>query len=485
MSLEVNDSEGLVQAVRTVNKNQSPSSTPPPTSDDILYLDCHVAPDTNKPFILWEDILEMFKGVEQVRHKARVLLFMKGPDFRAIEPRRIAAVPNAVLDIVLGGPVVSTDEAFTTVERQAPLSPNSLREEEEEEKEKEEKEKEDKEVEVKVQVEVEKEEEKKVLAGENNDWQEVDAVITIAAAQSPQLTGESIDWQEVGTVTSTTTARNPELISENIDWQEAGTATSTATARNPALIRENIDWQEIAIAISTTAARNPAYGLENAALENYTHINRPAAFPTSLTRGPHTNLVKDDPVSSSDAQPLRRAPQRLPRDLDQTILRANLGKSSAQLRLGFMYERGQGVPQDYQESMIWYLKAAEQGNPIAQCNIGSLYCFGLGVTRNYSKAMEWYLKGANQGLATAQHNLGTLYDQGHGIPQDYSKAMEWYLKAAEQGDDGAQWNIGVLYRYGQGVPKDHDKAMEWFRKAADQGNAMAKNYVENLEGETF
>ncbi|KAF8920469.1 hypothetical protein BGZ58_004354, partial [Dissophora ornata] len=56
--------------------------------------------------------------------------------------------------------------------------------------------------------------------------------------------------------------------------------------------------------------------------------------------------------------------------------------------------------------MEWYLKAANQGNASAQYNLGFMYEHGKGVPQDYSKAMEWYLKAANQGHASAQPNLG-------------------------------------------------------------------------------
>jgi hypothetical protein len=41
---------------------------------------------------------------------------------------------------------------------------------------------------------------------------------------------------------------------------------------------------------------------------------------------------------------------------------AKQGNISAQLNLGVMYERGQGVAKDYAEALKWYRLAAEQGN---------------------------------------------------------------------------------------------------------------------------
>ena len=49
---------------------------------------------------------------------------------------------------------------------------------------------------------------------------------------------------------------------------------------------------------------------------------------------------------------------------------AEKGDSEAQINLGMMYYRGQGVPQDYLEAVTWYRLAAKQGNPFAQLDLG-------------------------------------------------------------------------------------------------------------------
>ena len=40
---------------------------------------------------------------------------------------------------------------------------------------------------------------------------------------------------------------------------------------------------------------------------------------------------------------------------------AERGNASAQFSLGFMYEKGQGVPQDYVQAYMWFNLAAAQG----------------------------------------------------------------------------------------------------------------------------
>ncbi|MGC1095551.1 MAG: SEL1-like repeat protein [Pseudolabrys sp.] len=47
------------------------------------------------------------------------------------------------------------------------------------------------------------------------------------------------------------------------------------------------------------------------------------------------------------------------------MLLAERGNAQAQAILGFIYEHGRGVPQDYAAAVRWYVSAAEQGYPTA------------------------------------------------------------------------------------------------------------------------
>lgn len=116
---------------------------------------------------------------------------------------------------------------------------------------------------------------------------------------------------------------------------------------------------------------------------------------------------------------------------------AEKGDARAQFELGYMYERGKGIPQDYAESLSWFRKSAAQGN------------------------------------ASAQFYLGQRYDIGNGVPQDYTEAASWYRKSAEQGGTLAQLHLGFLYELGQGVPADMKQAYKWYSLAASAGNAIA------------
>ncbi len=112
---------------------------------------------------------------------------------------------------------------------------------------------------------------------------------------------------------------------------------------------------------------------------------------------------------------------------------ANNGDANAQFSLGFLYEQGQGVPQNYTQAAFWYLKAADQGYAMAQFNLGNLYEQGQGAPQDDTQATSWWRKAADQGFAAAQNNLGAMYQFGVSVPQDYAIAYALYNLAAASG----------------------------------------------------
>lgn len=121
----------------------------------------------------------------------------------------------------------------------------------------------------------------------------------------------------------------------------------------------------------------------------------------------------------------------------------------------------------------WHLLYAEAGLGKAQHTLGFMYDRGRGVPQNYAEAVKWYRLAAEQGYAAAQFSLGIMYQKGHGVPQDYAEAVKWYQQAAEQGEARAQSNLGLMYAKGQGVPQDYVQAHMWLNLSAAAGNSQA------------
>lgn len=159
---------------------------------------------------------------------------------------------------------------------------------------------------------------------------------------------------------------------------------------------------------------------------------------------------------------------------------ADQGDADAQVNLGLCYEFGRGVTQDRSEAVKWYRSSADQGHPIAQCNLGDCYYNGQGLKQDYSEAVKWFKMSANLGYARAQCFLGYCYEKGQGVTQDYSEATRWYRTSADQGYATAQNNLGCCYEFGIGVTQDKDEAVEWYKKAARQGYTPAQDKLITL-----
>jgi len=156
---------------------------------------------------------------------------------------------------------------------------------------------------------------------------------------------------------------------------------------------------------------------------------------------------------------------------------AEQGDAYAQSILGYMYERGVWVPQDFAEAIKWYLKAAEKGHADAQIELGGAYLNGwMGVTADFAEGLHWYRIAADQGNAEAQYTLGGAYRYGWGVATNDAQALNWYRKAAENRHAGAQLELADAYSHGGlGMVTNFAEAVKWYRKAAEEGNAVAQN----------
>ena len=140
----------------------------------------------------------------------------------------------------------------------------------------------------------------------------------------------------------------------------------------------------------------------------------------------------------------------------------------AQRRLGIMYLKGMGIPQNYAEAMKWMRVAANQGLAEAQNEVGILYQRGWGVEQNDAEAAKWYRLAADQGLASSENNLADSYALGRGVSQNFVEALKWYRIAADQGSSYAQNIVGIAYEHGISVAQDDAEAVRWYRRAANQ-----------------
>jgi hypothetical protein len=154
---------------------------------------------------------------------------------------------------------------------------------------------------------------------------------------------------------------------------------------------------------------------------------------------------------------------------------AERGSGGAQVLLAGMYLRGEGgVARDDGKAAEWLEKAALQGNAYAQMKLGDLYETGQGVPKNIAIAADWREKAANRGNIRAQRLLGTMYRDGNGVAKDKGKAEYWLNRAAlEGGDAQAQYLLALMHLKGKSAAPNPALADHLLAQSAAQGNEDA------------
>lgn len=153
------------------------------------------------------------------------------------------------------------------------------------------------------------------------------------------------------------------------------------------------------------------------------------------------------------------------------------GDMNASYLAGLLYERGEGVGQDFNTAKKFYLKSVKQGNSHGYNRIGYCYKNGFGIDPNNSKAFEYHQKAADLGNADALSNIGFCYEHEIGVKKDYTKAFEYFKKAASLGNSHGLSNLGLCYEDGTGVDQDFSKAVKYLKEAANLGCPISSNRV--------
>jgi TPR repeat protein len=96
-------------------------------------------------------------------------------------------------------------------------------------------------------------------------------------------------------------------------------------------------------------------------------------------------------------------------------------------------DKDKSLPKDFKS-----LKAlAEKGDVDAQFELGKMCYFGDGVKQDFKESVKWWQKAADQGYVYAQYRLGFMYEFGRGVlkvAEDDVQAYAWYNIAAANGN---------------------------------------------------
>ncbi len=156
------------------------------------------------------------------------------------------------------------------------------------------------------------------------------------------------------------------------------------------------------------------------------------------------------------------------------------GNSDAEVNLGYMYARGQGVAANQLEALRLYRLSAAQGNGEGMNALGYKYQFGTGVRPNLQTAIDWYCWAIAQGDPRALNNLAILYDHGIGVPEDLGTARDLWRQSAERGHPNGAYNLGASLLAARTTPDDAGQGLLWLQRAAVAGQAAAQRQLRAL-----
>ncbi|KAG0279566.1 hypothetical protein BGZ96_001925 [Linnemannia gamsii] len=406
------------------------------------YITTHQDPSSGKTIVLWNDILKVFPDALYLQRGKRVVSFLKGADFEDLQPPRIAAIPGAILDIIVkdelkedvGG---SQQEGTTVTPLATPPQPKPV------------------------------------------------TTVPTTFRRNPTFGDELAALENYNHIDIPSNL----LSGRNVLSESAVVAMVTNT--------------HVKQTHTATSGRSPAYGDELAALENYNHIDIPNTSARGPQFIPDNFTVpSEDSLETQQEQQQRqqsRSPNKgTPRELQphpsksltpaiQAQPSSNMGVTTPRLRdpISNANDTASSVTSRRKSTVV--ILARDRGK--THVLKGLRFENGLdGVKRDYGVAMECYIKAVELGYMVALYNIGLLYEFGRGVAQDELKATEWYdkflkysLEDIEQGDMESQFVLAKMYRNGRGVPKDEAKAMEWYAKAADQGKTGAMFQLKELK----
>ena len=143
-----------------------------------------------------------------------------------------------------------------------------------------------------------------------------------------------------------------------------------------------------------------------------------------------------------------------------------------------------------EKAAYWYLQAARKGNAKAQGKIGYFYEYGIGLKQDFLKAIYWTKLGAANGEPTAQYYIGMMYANGLALYKNHSNnKYYWYegnghFRTSEDvlGIDltGYELNLVLNRPYIVYLESDITKAKYYLSLAAKQGYKDAQDALEKV-----
>ncbi|MBP5344199.1 MAG: sel1 repeat family protein [Alphaproteobacteria bacterium] len=167
------------------------------------------------------------------------------------------------------------------------------------------------------------------------------------------------------------------------------------------------------------------------------------------------------------------------------------GSASAAYELGMIHLNGLGkgtahaVPENFNHAFGYFLLGALRGDRRAQQQLSKMYLVGRGVPQDYQKSLAWLTRAANQGYPKAQLELATLLESDPRL-KNPSLAYAWYALLAAYGEQ----ELGVMAATkrdalaknlsAQEIAQRQKEVQQWRRKLPEETVPEAERAADQL-----
>jgi TPR repeat protein len=166
------------------------------------------------------------------------------------------------------------------------------------------------------------------------------------------------------------------------------------------------------------------------------------------------------------------------RDLLLTICTGVSSPHQACLKLGSLYEEGQGGERDRTKAASYFRWGCRGGNSEACFARGSLLERGIGIQRDDELALVSHEKGCQLGDLRSCFRAATILNEGTFVTRDVRRAANLFQMTCDSGDPDGCLQLGILQQSMR--PAEYNAAHTNFEKAIQGGSHEAMRHLARL-----
>lgn len=151
-------------------------------------------------------------------------------------------------------------------------------------------------------------------------------------------------------------------------------------------------------------------------------------------------------------------------------LAADLGATGAEKYLGYLYAKGDGVPQDVQRGIAMLESAGRKGDVEATRILGVLHARGEVLPKDLNKAVQYFAQASQAGDKIASYELYSLYASASNSAQLLSQANKALQQAVAGGYGPAEAEYGIRLLDAAKTQGEREQAKKFLLSASSKGS---------------